>query len=104
MNNFSMLRDLVMIYPVVGKRQEGSGIIVTSLVDKTAPREGVVVAVGPGKINEDTLQIDPMAYKFGDRVIYVMANLTEVKHEKELFHVIPAAEILCKLEIDKEIV
>lgn len=93
-----MLRDLVMVYPVPAKAQTQTGIIVTSLVDKTAPREGIVIAAGPGKRNDDTGEIVPINYKFGDHVVYVMGNLTEVKNDKEIFHVIPSSEILCILK------
>ena len=92
-----MLRDLVMIYPVTSKQQADSKIIVTSLIDKTAPKEGVVLAAGPGKVDETTLEVRPINYQFGDRVIYTTSNLSEVKYDKETFHVIPATEILCKL-------
>lgn len=95
--NFSLLRDLVMVYPIPNKAQSETGIIVTNIVDKTAPREGIVLACGPGKLDDDGV-LQPIDYKFGERVMYVLANLHTVKHEKDVFHVIPADEILCKLE------
>lgn len=96
--NFSMLRDLVMVYPITSKQQTDTNIIVTSLIDKTAPKEGVVLAAGPGILDEDSLEVKPIDYSFGDRVIYSMSNLQEIKYGKEVFHVVPAGEILCKLK------
>lgn len=87
-----------MVYPIPSKSRSESGIIVTSLIDKTAPREGIVLAIGPGKRDDDTGAVTPIDYQFGDRVVYVMSNMLEVKNDNEIFHVVPATEILCKLK------
>lgn len=42
------------------------------------PKEGVVVAVGPGKMNEDG-KVEPMNVKVGDKVLFSSYAGTEVK-------------------------
>ena len=98
--NFTMLRDLVMIYPITAKVQAETGIIVTAL-DKTAPQEGVVVAVGPGDTDKKGRFI-PVELKPGDRVIFVKVGARELTYEKDVFFVVPATEVLCTLTAGSE--
>lgn len=93
--NFTMLRDLVMIYPVQAKAQTETGLIVTC-IDKTAPQEGFVVAVGPGDTDKKGRFI-PVELQQGDRVIFTKTGARELKYEKDVFYVVPVGEVLCKL-------
>ena len=95
--NFSMLRDMVMIYPIRAKAQTDTGIVITS-IDKTAPKEGIVVAVGPGKADDYGVIKSAPPFKMGDRVIYALSDIRPVKHGDDEFHVTPATQILAKLE------
>ncbi|PJD94613.1 MAG: co-chaperone GroES [Parachlamydia sp.] len=46
------------------------------------PKEGVVVAVGPGKVN-DNGQLEAMPIKAGDNVLFSSYSGTEVKNPKD---------------------
>jgi co-chaperonin GroES (HSP10) len=83
-----------MIFPIRTKVQTAQGIVITS-IDKTAPREGLVLSVGPGKNVDDV--ITPPPFAFGDHVIYAIGDLNEIKQDGDIIHVIPATEILCKV-------
>lgn len=101
--NFRLLYDLVMIYPINSKRQAESGVIVTSIIDKTAPREGFVVAIGPG-ILDKTNSLVEIPVVPGDRVIFSTTNCREIKFEGDIFQVVPSSEILCKLAQIPEVI
>jgi chaperonin GroES len=45
---------------------------------KEKPKEGVVVAAGPGKTNDEG-KLDPISIKIGDRVLFGSYAGTEVK-------------------------
>lgn len=46
------------------------------------PKEGVVVAVGPGKLNDDG-KLEAMDVSIGDRVLFSSYSGTEVKDQHE---------------------
>jgi chaperonin GroES len=46
------------------------------------PKEGVVVAIGPGKLNEEG-RIEPMSLIVGDKVLFSSYPGTEVKEGSE---------------------
>lgn len=69
---------------VVVKRAKAAvskGGILLPEAAKEKPKEGVVVAVGPGKSNENG-QIEPMGIKMGDRVLFGSYAGTEVKNNE----------------------
>jgi chaperonin GroES len=46
------------------------GIIIPDTVSKEKPEQGIVVAVGPGKWDEDGVRRIPMSVVVGDRVVF----------------------------------
>lgn len=57
------------------------------------PREGEVVAAGPGKINEDG-QLETLAVKVGDRILFGAYAGTEVKQDEEDYLILSEEDIL----------
>jgi len=57
------------------------------------PKEGLVVAVGPGKA-DDKGQIEPMQLKVGDRVLFSSYAGTEVKSNEEEMLILSEDDIL----------
>ena len=49
---------------------------------KEKPREGEVIAIGPGKF-DDSGKIEPVSLKVGDRVLFTSYAGTEVKHPEQ---------------------
>lgn len=60
------------------KAQATKGGILLPETAKEKPKEGTVVAVGPGKLNEDG-KFESMHVKIGDRVLFSAYAGTEVK-------------------------
>jgi chaperonin GroES len=57
------------------------------------PREGEVIAAGPGKTNENG-QLEPIAVKKGDRVLFGAYAGTEVKQNEEEYLILSEDDIL----------
>ncbi|MDY7041982.1 MAG: co-chaperone GroES [Chloroflexota bacterium] len=73
------LGDRVVVEPAEQEEKTASGIILPETA-KEKPQEGTVIAVGPGRRDEDGEHIE-MDVKEGDRVLYAKYAGTEVKLE-----------------------
>ncbi len=76
-----------------------SGIIIPDTVkgDKEKGEQGVVVAVGPGKWDEDGEKRIAMEVKIGDRVLYSSWR-EKVKVGKEEYAVVSESDIMAIIE------
>ena len=90
--NIKPLGDRVLVKPVEETEQKRGGIIIPDTA-KEKPQEGVVIAVGPGKIAETGQKI-PMNVKAGDKVLYGKYAGTEVKLDNEDHLIMPESDIL----------
>lgn len=68
------LADRVLIEPAAAEQKTASGIIIPDSAQEK-PQKGVVVAAGPGKVDE------PITVKVGDTVLYGKYSGTEIAHE-----------------------
>lgn len=73
------LGDKVVVEPLEGEDKSPGGIILPDTAKKK-PQEGVVLAVGPGKVLDDGTR-GKMYVKAGDKVIYAKYGGTEVTVE-----------------------
>jgi len=64
------------------KPQTTKGGIILPDSAQEKPKEGTVIAVGPGKCN-DQGTCDPLSVKIGDRVLFSSYSGTEVKELQE---------------------
>jgi chaperonin GroES len=64
------------------KRQKTRGGILLPETAQEKPKEGEVIAVGPGKTDEDG-KLQPMMVKAGDRVLFAAYAGMEVKMPSE---------------------
>jgi chaperonin GroES len=74
-----------------------SGIIIPDTVTKEKPEQGIVIAVGPGRFDEDGEKRIPMDVKVGDRIIFSKYGYDEVKVGGEEFFIVSSASILAVL-------
>lgn len=89
------LGDRVIVEPVAKEETTASGIILPETA-KEKPQEGVIIAVGSGRI-EDGKRL-PLEVKEGNKVIYSKYAGTEVKFgDKELL-IMRENDILAILE------
>ena len=87
------LNDKVVIEPLSAEEVTASGIVLPDTVDKEKPQQGKVMAVGPGKLNEDGERL-PMSVKKGDTVLFTKYAPDEVEIDGEEYLVIEEEKIL----------
>jgi chaperonin GroES len=91
------LADKLVLRPIVQEEVLSSGIVIPDTA-KEKPNQGEVVAVGPGRRDEDG-KIIPMDIKVGDRVLYAKYTGQEIKVENEELIVLKETDLLCKVEV-----
>jgi chaperonin GroES len=93
--NLKPLADRVIVKPVEKEEKTKSGIVLPDTA-KEKPQEGLVVAVGPGKLSEDGKRVD-MEVKNGDRVIYSKYAGTEWKDKGQEYLILRESDILARI-------
>ena len=95
MAEFSLkpLEDRIVVKANEGDQTTASGLVIPDTA-KEKPQEGTVVAVGPGRWNEDGEKRIPVDVKTGDTVIYSKYGGTEVKVEGEDYLILSARDVL----------
>ena len=74
-----------------------SGIIIPDTAKKDKPEQGVVVAVGQGKWNDDGDKRLAMDVKVGDRVVFSKYGYDEVKMGDKEYFIVSESNILAVL-------
>ena len=90
------LGDRLVVKAAPHEDMTKGGLVLPDTV-KEKPVEGIVVAVGEGKILENG-QRQPMDVKVDDKVIYSKYSGTEVKLDGEDFLVISERDVLAIIE------
>lgn len=91
------LSDRVIVRPLTDAEQgtvSASGIIIPETAKKEKPEQGVVIAVGPGKYDEDGEKRIPLDVKVGDRVIFSKYGYDELKFEQKEYYIVAESSIL----------
>ena len=92
------LGDRVLVLPLdKTDKLSASGIIIPETVDKERPDQGHVIAVGPGKRNDDG-KLVPMSVKVGQKVIFSKYGPDEIKIGDKEYYVISENNILAILD------
>ena len=89
------LEDRVVIRPLEGEEVTASGLVIPDTA-KEKPQEGEVVAVGPGRLDDNGKRV-PMEVGTGDRVLYSKYAGTEVKLDGDELLVVSSRDILAKI-------
>jgi len=97
--NIRPLHGRVVVKRIEQKETVKGGIIIPDTA-KEKPQEAEVVAVGPGKINDDGKRA-PMDVKAGDRVLIGKYSGSEIKIEDEELVIVREDEILAVLDSKK---
>jgi chaperonin GroES len=79
--NLKPLGDRVIVEPIEKDDVTSGGIILPETA-KEKPQEGKILAVGPGRRDEEGKRV-PMDVKKGDRVLFAKYAGTEVKLEED---------------------
>jgi chaperonin GroES len=87
------LEDRIVVKSVEAEQTTASGLVIPDTA-KEKPQEGEVLAVGPGRWNEDGDERIPLDVKVGDRVLYSKYGGTEIKHGGEEYLILSARDVL----------
>ncbi|HJR38309.1 MAG TPA: co-chaperone GroES [Nocardioidaceae bacterium] len=91
--NIKPLEDRIVVKPLDAEQTTASGLVIPDTA-KEKPQEGEVIAVGPGRFNEDGDERIPMDITVGDKVIYSKYGGTEVKYSGEEYLILSARDVL----------
>jgi chaperonin GroES len=94
--NIKPLEDRIVVHPIDAEQTTASGLVIPDTA-KEKPQEGEVVAVGPGRFNEDGDGRIPLDISVGDTVIYSKYGGTEVKYAGEEYLILSARDVLAVL-------
>lgn len=90
------LADRVLIKRIEEEEVKKGGIIIPDTA-KEKPQKGEVIAVGPGRLDENGKRI-PMEVKEGDKVLFSKYAGTEVKIGEEEYLIMREDDILAIIE------
>jgi len=90
------LGDRVLIEPLREEKKRG-GIILPDTVEKERPEKGKVVAVGPGKVDDNGKKI-PINVKKGDKVLFTKYGPNEIKVDEKEYLIAREEDILAIIE------
>ena len=94
--NIRPLGDRVVVKAVEREEQTKSGIYLPDTAQEK-PQEAIVIAVGPGKLNENGTRV-PMELKEGDRVLFSKYSGTEIKQGGDEFLILRESDILAVID------
>ena len=89
------LNDRLVIKPLQQEQVLSSGIVIPDSA-KEKPQQGEVIAVGPGKRDDDGNRV-PLDIDLGDRILYKKYTGQEIQIDNEDLIVLEEREVLAKL-------
>ena len=95
------LGDRVIVRPLTEEELGSvsvSGIIIPDSAKKEKPEQGIVIAVGLGKWDEDGEIRIEMEVKVGDRVVFAKYGYDELKFENKDYFIVSESGVLGIIE------
>ena len=86
------LEDRIVIKQVEAVTTTASGLVIPDSA-KEKPQEGEVIAVGPGRVDDNGNRV-PLDVAVGDKIIFSKYGGTEVSHGGEDFLILSARDVL----------
>ncbi len=93
------LEDRIVVQTLEAEQTTASGLVIPDTA-KEKPQEGKVLAVGPGRFDEDGEKRIPLDVQVGDTVMYSKYGGTEVKYGGEEYLILSARDVLAVVESD----
>ncbi|GAA5147019.1 hypothetical protein GCM10023321_07350 [Pseudonocardia eucalypti] len=90
--NIKPLEDKIVVQASEAETTTASGIVIPDTA-KEKPQEGKVLAVGPGRVDDNGNRV-PVDVSVGDVVIYSKYGGTEVKYNGEEYLILSARDVL----------
>ncbi|HMS77603.1 co-chaperone GroES [Gordonia sp. (in: high G+C Gram-positive bacteria)] len=91
--NIKPLEDKILVQAVEAETTTASGLVIPDTA-KEKPQEGKVIAVGPGRWDDEGENRIPVDVKEGDTVIYSKYGGTEIKYSGEEYLILSARDVL----------
>ncbi len=91
------LEDRILVQPLDAEQTTASGLVIPDTA-KEKPQEGKVLAVGPGRFDDEGENRIPLDISVGDTVIYSKYGGTEVKYNGEEYLILSARDVLAIVE------
>jgi chaperonin GroES len=91
------LADRVIVEPVERDETFAGGALVLPETAKEKPQQGVILAAGPGRLDDAGERITPEV-KVGDRVLYAKYSGTEIKLDDKKVLIFRESDILAVVE------
>ncbi|MDP3971937.1 MAG: co-chaperone GroES [Candidatus Nanopelagicales bacterium] len=87
------LEDRILVQPLDAEQTTASGLVIPDTA-KEKPQEGKVLAVGPGRFDDDGDKRIPLDIAVGDVVVYSKYGGTEIKYHGEEYLILSARDVL----------
>ena len=87
------LEDKILVQAIEAETTTASGLVIPDSA-KEKPLEATVVAVGPGRWDEDGERRIPLDVKEGDIVLYSKYGGTEIKYDGEEYLILSSCDLL----------
>ena len=91
------LEDRILVQTLDAEQTTASGLVIPDTA-KEKPQEGKVLAVGPGRWDEDGENRIPLDIAVGDVVVYSKYGGTEIKYNGEEYLILSARDVLAIVE------
>ncbi len=98
--NLRPLADRVIVEPLEREETTAGGILLPETA-KEKPQEGKILAVGPGRWDEDGKKRVPLEVAVDDRVVYAKYSGTEIKLGDKKLLILGEKDILAVIENGK---
>jgi chaperonin GroES len=95
--NIKPLEDRIVVRPLDAEQTTASGLVIPDTA-KEKPQEGEVIAVGPGRFDDEGEKRIPLDVKVGDTVLFSKYGGTEVKYNAEDYLILSARDVLAVVE------
>ena len=91
------LEDRIVVQANEAETTTASGIVIPDTA-KEKPQEGTVLAVGPGRWDDEGEKRIPLDVKVGDTVLYSKYGGTEVRYGGEDYLILSGRDVLAVVE------
>jgi chaperonin GroES len=90
------LEDRIVVKALEAEQTTASGLVIPDTA-KEKPQEGEVLAVGPGRVDDNGNRV-PLDVAVGDKVIYSKYGGTEVKYAGDEYLILSARDVLAVVD------
>ena len=95
--NIKPLEDKILVQANEAEATTASGLVIPDTA-KEKPQEGTVIAVGPGRWDDEGEKRIPLDVSVGDTVLYSKYGGTEVRYAGEDYLILSARDLLAIVE------